>query len=313
LSGTAERYARNRSPAGRYPSPTVLKLGIVTPVVTLLPRAHARWEETATVDDVVAVVQEAERLGYHHCTCSEHVAIPTEVAATRGGRYWDPLATLGYLAAVTSVVRLASHVVVLGYHHPLAIAKRYGTLDLVSGGRLVLGVGVGSLEEEFDLLGADFAGRGARADDAIRALRAALGPDRRQPRYAGTHYRFEGLLVDPSAVQEHVPIWVGGRTARSLRRAVELADGWAPFGLRTGELEGMLRRARETPAWERRARPLEVVVQNEHPFDAIGEPERVREQLGRYVAIGATAVNVRFAHHSRAHYCEQLAALQSIV
>src|SRR4029079_11976869 len=137
----------------------------------MLPRAHATWEETATFADVVEIVCEAERLGYHHVTCSEHVAIPDEVAAVRGGRYFDPLATFGYLAARTESIRLATHVLVLGYHHPLEIAKRYGTLDVVSGGRLVLGVGVGSLEPEFALLDADFLHRGARADEALVALR----------------------------------------------------------------------------------------------------------------------------------------------
>src|SRR6476646_9778703 len=137
-----------------------MKYGIVTPVLTLLPRAHATWEETGTFADVVAVVQEAERLGYHHATCSEHVAIPVAVAETRGARYWDPLATFGFLAARTHTIRLATHVLVLGYHHPLEIAKRYGTLDRVCDGRLVLGVGVGSLAEEFALLDAPFADRG---------------------------------------------------------------------------------------------------------------------------------------------------------
>ena len=151
-----------------------MKLGIVTPVVTRLPRAHASWEATAGIDEVAQVVTEAERLGYEFCTCSEHVAVPVDVAATRGATYWDPLPTFGYLAARTSTIRFATFVLVLGYHHPLAIAKRYGTLDQVSGGRLTLGVGVGSLEEEFVLLGADFAERGPMGDDAIRALRAAL-------------------------------------------------------------------------------------------------------------------------------------------
>ncbi len=104
--------------------------------------------------------QTAEGLGYYHLTCSEHVVIPTDVAPERGSRYWDPLATFGYLAAVTSRIRLATNVLVLGYHHPLEIAKRYGTLDQVCAGRLVLGLGVGSLEEEFDLLGAPFGDRG---------------------------------------------------------------------------------------------------------------------------------------------------------
>jgi probable F420-dependent oxidoreductase len=289
----------------------VLKLGIVTPVLTLLPRAHATWEETGTFADVVAIVREAERLGYHHATCSEHVAIPALVAETRGARYWDPLATFGALGAHTATIRLAAHVLVLGYHHPLAIAKRYGTLDQITGGRVILGVGVGSLREEFDLLGAAFEDRGARADDAMRALRAALS--KREPEYHGPYYDFEGFVVDPHARQAHVPMWVGGRTARSLRRAVELGDGWAPFGLRTAELGEMLARARDTPAWTERATPLDVFLQNEHPLDPLSEPERVAEQLAKVADIGATGVNVRFVHHSPAHYAEQLAALASLV
>jgi probable F420-dependent oxidoreductase len=277
----------------------------------MLPRAHATWEETGTFADVVAVVQEAEHLGYHHCTCSEHVAIPIDVAETRGARYWDPLATFGALSAHTSSIRFATHVLVLGYHHPLAIAKRYGTLDEITEGRLILGVGVGSLREEFELLDAPFDDRGARADDAMRALRAALS--QRTPSYRGAHYAFDGFVVDPHARQTHVPMWVGGRTARSLRRAVELGEGWAPFGLRTAELDEMLTRARETPAWSARSSPLEVVLQNERPLDPLAEPDRAQEQAQRFADIGATALNVRFVHHSRAHYLEQLAALAHLL
>jgi probable F420-dependent oxidoreductase len=287
-----------------------LKLGIVTPVLTLLPRAHATWEDTGTFADVTAIVQEAERLGYHHCTCSEHVAIPTDVATTRGARYWDPLATFGALSAHTSTIRFATHVLVLGYHHPLAIAKRYGTLDEITDGRVILGVGVGSLREEFELLGAPFDDRGERADDAMRALRASLS--KREPEYHGAHVDFSGFVVDPHARQARVPIWVGGRTARSLRRAVELGDGWAPFGLRTAELGEMLTRARDTEAWTARAEPIDVLLQNEHPLDPIAEREQVAEQLAKFVDIGASGVNVRFVHHSPTHYREQLAALAEL-
>src|SRR6266511_4721325 len=213
-----------RNPASDTP---VVKLGIVTPVLTRLPNAHAHWEADAGIDEVERLVVEAERLGYEFVTCSEHVAVPRDIAEVRGATYWDPLPTVGYLAARTTTIHLATFVLVLGYHHPLAIAKRYGTLDRISGGRLVLGVGVGSLEEEFDLLGAEFEGRGERGDDAIRALRASLS--QLKPEYSGEHYAYDGVVVDPCAVQPRVPIWVGGRTARSLRRAVELADGWAPF------------------------------------------------------------------------------------
>ncbi len=288
----------------------MLDLGIVTPVLTMLPRAHATWEEQGTFTDVVTIVREADRLGYHHCTCSEHVAIPVDVAATRGGRYWDPLATFGALSALTSNIRFATHVLVLGYHHPLAIAKRYGTLDEISGGRLILGVGVGSLREEFELLGAPFADRGARADDAMRALRAALS--QREPEYHGDFYSFDGFVTDPRAVQARVPIWVGGRTARSLRSAVELGDGWAPFGLERAELRELLARARDSAAWANRTEPLAVLLQSEHPLDPAGDPEGVGEQLAELAGMGATGVNVRFVHRSPGHYCEQLAALAEL-
>ena len=286
------------------------RLGIVTPVVTRLPGAHAQWEVDGTVEDIREVVVTAEALGYDFCTCSEHVAVPIDVAEVRGGTYWDPLAIFGYLAAHTSTIELATFVLVLGYHHPLAIAKRYGTLDVVSGGRVILGVGSGSLEEEFALLGSEFAGRGPRADDAMRALRAALG--RSQPGYHGEFYGFADFLVEPHALRTDVPLWVGGRTARSLRRAVELGDGWAPFGLRTAELGTLLAGARETAAWARRASPLDVILQNDRPWDPGADPERVREQLAKMRDIGATGLAVRFVHHSRDHYCEQLAALADL-
>jgi alkanesulfonate monooxygenase SsuD/methylene tetrahydromethanopterin reductase-like flavin-dependent oxidoreductase (luciferase family) len=107
-------------------------------------------------------------------------------------------------------------------------------------------------------------------------------------------------------------MWVGGRTARSLRRAVELGDGWAPFGLRTADLGEMLARARDTEAWADRAEPIDVLLQNEHPLDPLAEPDRVREQVARFADIGATGLNVRFVHHSRSHYLEQLAALAAL-
>ena len=288
-----------------------MRLGIVTPVVTRLPGAHAQWERDAGITEVERVVTEAERLGYDHATCSEHVAVPRDVATERGATYWDPLATFGYLAAVTSTIRLATFVLVLGYHHPLAIVKRYGTLDVVSGGRLVLGVGVGSLEEEFDLLGAEFVGRGERGDDAIRAIKAAFGE--LEPEYHGTHYEFDGFVVDPPGARRDVPIWIGGRTARSLRRAVELADAWAPFGLSRQDIATFLERASETDAWQRRSQPLEILVQPTPPLDPLGEPDDTRARVGRLQEAGVTGLSLRFVHHDVDHYCEQLAAMTELV
>ena len=284
--------------------------GIITPVLTLLPGAHARWERDGTFDDVVAIARAADALGYDHLTCSEHVIVPTDVATVRGGRYWDPAATLGYLAAVTERIRLTTSVVVLGYHHPLALAKRYGTLDRVSGGRLVLGVGVGSLREEFELLGADFDDRGARADDALRALRGALSNP--APSYDGEYYSYDEVVLDPCALQEQVPIWVGGRTARSLRRAVELADGWCPFGLDPVAITALLRQAAATPVFEARDRPLDVVLQSQRAIDPLGDTDATRRTVAELEAAGATTLALRLVHRSVDHYIEQLAAFRDL-
>jgi probable F420-dependent oxidoreductase len=283
-----------------------VRFGLTTPVVTLAPRTHAAWEVDAGPAELRQIAQAADRLGYHHLTCSEHVAIPTAAAAMRGSRYYDPAATLGWMAALTTRIRLVTHVLVLPYHHPLAVAKRYGTLDRLSGGRLILGVGVGSLREEFELLGADFDGRGPRYEDALRALRSAF--DGAQPTYRGTHHAFADLVVDPCAVQRPPPVWVGGRSARSLRRALSHGDGWDPFGLDLRQLGAIIARARASNAWAARRRPFDLVLSLERLFDVhhADQRETMRALIGEYRGIGATVMNLRFRHASLTDYLEQL-------
>jgi probable F420-dependent oxidoreductase len=280
-----------------------VKLGIATPVVTNVAGAALTWEREATIEDIGRVAETADRLGYHHMTCSEHIGMPASEAGRRGARYWDPLATFGYISARTERIRLATMTLVLGYHHPLAIVKRYGTLDHVSKGRVILGVGVGSLREEFDLLGAPFDDRGARGDDALRALRVALPTN--EPAYDGEFYSFGGLTVDPCAVQAHMPIWVGGRTKRSLRRALTLADGWCPFGVSIDTAAEWLK-ARDVPAG------FEVVLPPDKPLDPVGKPEATKEALGTMAAAGTTTAFAQFVHDSLEHYLEQLHALAEL-
>ncbi|HVW81793.1 MAG TPA: LLM class F420-dependent oxidoreductase [Mycobacteriales bacterium] len=269
----------------------------------MMPGAHARWEESATIAEVARIAEAADRLGYDHLTCSEHIGVTATEAPRRGATYWDPLATFGYLAARTERIRLATNVLVLGYHHPLAIAKRYGTLDAVSGGRLVLGVGVGTLREEFDLLGVPFDDRGERADDALRALRAALSA--KEPSYDGAHYSFQGMVIDPCAVQPRVPIWVGGRTVRSLRRAVELGDGWTPFAVSPAQVKEWLGRF-DLPEG------FQVVLPPSRLLDPMGAPDACAEELATLADAGATTVKASLVHHSLEHYLEQLAALAEL-
>ena len=279
------------------------KLSVATPVVTTFPQLSGDWEKRASIEDLAQIAEAADRLGYHHLTCSEHIALPAAELNRRGARYWDPLATLGYLAARTRRIRLATHVLVLGYHHPLEIAKRYGTLDKVSNGRLILGMGVGSLKEEFELIGAPFDDRAARGDDALRALRASLSVP--EPSYHGEFYSFSGMVVDPCAVQDRVPIWIGGRTLRSLRRAATLADGWAPFNVSLRQVREWLGRFDLQPGFE-------VVLPPPAPLDPINEPERTRDTLAEVEVHGATIISTIFTHTSLQHYLENLHALAEL-
>ena len=104
-------------------------------------------------------------------------------------------------------------------------------------------------------------------------------------------------------------MWIGGRTARSLRRAVELGDGWAPFGLSVRDMGALIESARATAAWAARPRPLEVVLQNNRPLDPGADPVGTRQEVARLAAAGATALQLRLIHHSVTHYIEQLEAM----
>lgn len=284
-----------------------MRLGISTPVVTFYPPTASEWEDSAGIDDIARIAVAADGLGFHHLTCSEHVAVPIQTAAERGGTYWDPLATFGYLAALTTRIRMATQVLVLGYHHPLEIAKRYGTLDAVSGGRVILGLGVGSLEEEFELLGAPFDDRGARADDALAALRASLSVA--EPEYHGQFHDYADMIVRPHAVQDRVPLWIGGRTRRSLRRAVDSGDGWVPFGLSIPELQSMLATVPESSLSSSR---FDVVLSPDRKLDPLGHPEATMRALEAVSRAGATITGVSISARDASHYCDQLARLREI-
>ncbi len=280
-----------------------MRLGITSPVVVQLPGVASAWEADGTPEDLAMIAAAADRLGFDHLTCSEHVAVPVDVAAVRGGTYWDPLATLSFLAGQTERIRLATQVLVLGYHHPLEIVKRYGTLDRLSGGRVVLGLGVGTLEEEFNLLGAEFGGRGARADESLAAIRSAWGVE--VPQHEGAAYSYSDLMVSPTAVSAQVPLWIGGRTPRSLRRAVELGTGWVPFGLAPDAMAEMLAKA---PVPEN----FEIVLAPGRPLDPMGEEEKAQRAILRLRDAGATVVSATVSARSATHYVEQLEALAAI-
>ena len=269
-----------------------LTIGVTTPIVTLNPKGHGLWETTADVADLRRVAQAADRLGYSHLTCSHHAAVPLAAAPVRGATYWDPVATLSFLAAATERIRLATHVVVLGYQSAAEVLSTWSTVDRLSGGRVILGVGVGSLAEEFELLGRPFEHRGLLADEMIADIRSSWG----RPEFGAHH-------IAPTAVGPG-PVWVGGRTRRSLRRAIELADGWAPFALSDDDVRAALS-AQSLPAGF-------TVALWAYGIDPLADRDDPRTRLDQLAAIGATTVNVRFSSSSADHWIEQAVAFAAL-
>ena len=176
---------------------------------------------------------------------------------------------------------------------------------------MIVGVGVGSLQPEFELLGHEFEGRGDRSDDAIRAIRSSWGV--RVPAYEGDHYKFSGFIVEPSGLPRPVKVWVGGRTRRSLRRAAELGHAWMPFRLELDELSAMLQDQGIRELIGRREEPLEMVFAPEPPVDPLAERDATMRTFRSYADAGATGLSMRFRHESRSHYVEQMEAAVALL
>lgn len=176
------------------------------------------------------VAQLAEAAGFESLWAGEHVVLPNprvppSPMAPRD-RILDPVVALTYLAAHTSRVRLGTGIIILPQRNPLVLAKELASLDELSGGRLIFGIGVGYLEPEFRALGIPFADRGARTDDSLAAMRAIWTQP--QPAYHGRFVSFEGVQAHP---QRNIPVVIGGESLPAYRRAVERAAGWYGFNL----------------------------------------------------------------------------------
>ena len=182
------------------------------------------------VQALVSLATRAEELGLDSVWVHDHVFNVGHVFERIGDRpYYEPLTLLSYVAAKTTRIRLGTSVLVLPYHNPVRLAKTAATLDVLSGGRLVLGVGVGAIENEMEALGTAFKERGAFTDEAMAAMRALWTQD--DPRFDGRYARFAGMKFSPKPVQRSSPLVIGGVSRMAIRRAARLGDGWQPLGL----------------------------------------------------------------------------------
>jgi probable F420-dependent oxidoreductase len=294
-----------------------LAYGIQLPVQSQSTMFAEPWEADAGPADLVEIARAADRSGFAYVAACDHVAIPRRLADAMSTVWYDPVATLAHLAAVTTRVRLLSHVAVVGLRHPLVTAKQYATLDHLSGGRLLLGVGAGHVREEFEALGADFERRGTVLDETIDALRAALGPDE-FPSHHGKTYDFEGLGQRPRPAQARVPVWVGGSSPAAVRRAALKGDGWLPQGDPRDRLPAQIDRIR-------RLRAAEAGVEGPFTVGAIteplyigtpswnvgrrtltGPPQALADSLRAYPAMGVNQIQVRFRCRTRTELTDQM-------
>ena len=178
--------------------------------------------------DVVEIARLAEGLEYDSVWVSEHLFHASYVAQRLGDNpYHEALTVLAAAATATSRVRLATSVLVLPWHHPARLAKTVATIDALSGGRVVLGVGVGAAPDEFAALGIPYEQRGAIADEMLEAMRVLWSEGK--PNFRGERYAFSGLFFSPKPIQKPLPVWIGGNSPAALRRLVRFGDGWHPL------------------------------------------------------------------------------------
>ena len=204
---------------------------------TLPGRGHL-----ATPERLGIIARKGEEFGFDTLLTGDHILVPKNISSvypyTEGGEFpgsgsgesMEQITLLSYIAGQTSKIRLVTSVLIVPHRNPLIAAKSLATLDLLSGGRLVVGVGVGWMREEFQALGLPpFEERGAVTDEYIRAFKVLWTED--DPHFQGKYISFDDISFLPKPVQKpHPPIWVGGESRPALRRTAELADGWYPLG-----------------------------------------------------------------------------------
>jgi len=294
-----------------------LAYGMQLPIQSQSTLYVGEWETTSGPDELIAVAQAADDAGFSYIAVCDHISVPVDRAATMGTTWYDTVATLGLLAGVTERVRLMSHVWVLAYRHPLVSAKAFATLDHLSKGRLIIGVGAGHVQGEFELLGIDFHRRGKLLDEALDALSVALVDE--FPSFSGPTWTFAGGGARPRPVQRpRPPIWVGGSSPAALRRAAQRGDGWLPQGTPRKQMPELIATLRETRR-EAGGGPIEIGANTEFlyvgtpsfdvgPYCLSGGAEALAQSLREYGAMGVTQMQVRFKARSADELVDQMRA-----
>lgn len=292
--------------------------GLHLPIAAQSLAFSQEWERDGGPAEMRRLAEAADRLGYFYLAVSDHVAIPRELAARMSTVWYDTIATLSWCAAATSRIRLMAYVAILPYRHPLDSAKAYSTVDALSGGRLILGVGTGHAEGEFEALGVDYKKRGRLLDESIDAVAEAFREE--FPTHEGKAFRFSDVGMKPRPVQKpRPPIWVGGSSKAAIRRAAERGDGWLPQGPPEMGMEGAVELLRSHRAEIRGDVPIEIGENSPWMYigtprwavpegTLVGSPEELAAPIRAAKARGVNHMGARLRARSTEEQIDQLEA-----
>ena len=275
----------------------------------------------ATPERLGIIARKGEEFGFDALLTGDHILVPKNISSpypyTEGGEFpgsssgesMEQITLLSYIAGQTSKIRLVTSVLIVPHRNPLIAAKSLATLDVLSGGRLVVGVGVGWMREEFEALGLPpFEERGAVTDEYIRAFKVLWTED--DPHFEGKYISFDDITFLPKPVQKpHPPIWVGGESRPALRRTAELADGWYPLGSNPtfpmgtpDELKaGLDRLAQYAQRFDRDPKTIETIYRT-HQFELtkdaggadrlpfVGDADQIAGDIRRYQDMGVSTM-----------------------
>ena len=236
-----------------------------------------QYGRVASGESVARAARHAEELGFSDVWVSDHVVHPAEQTYP-SPFLLDPFATLSWAAAVTSTVELGTSVLVVPQHNPLWLANHLATVDAMSGGRLIVGAGVGWSQREYEALGYSFTDRGRRIDEILDLLRAAWADD--PTSFHGTFYEFDDIRFLPKPARR-IPIWIGGGVEAAFRRAIDKGDGFHVVGLKPAEVAPIVERLRrdrpeETftisarTGWDPQGMDLDLIRRERDEFEAAG-------------------------------------------
>jgi probable F420-dependent oxidoreductase len=272
-----------------------------------LPSHRADRPDLTSGDSIMAMARAAEAAGFEAVFVTEHPFPGDEWLATGGHHALDPFVALSFAAAATTRLRLQTNLLIAAYRNPFLTAKAIASLDALSGGRTIIGIGSGYMDVEFAALGVDTAERNDLTDEAIGAMRAAWTGTSVVAR--GRHWHASGNTMLPAPAQPAgPPIWIGGNSRRAMRRAVDSADGWVPmlapprFSERVrsaaiADASALATRVAEARAYAEsvaRDRPFEIALSPTarlHPDSPTGAADAV-EQARELAAAGVTFLNV---------------------